>query len=115
MTYDEALCEKVDELGLSIEPGVDTTAGGEYVAYSYTRSGTLFGDDAPCLEQRNWSLVYVAPVSCDRLEMRRKISQMILELFGVWPHEDDVTDANGQRWLYEFETVGGLDDGTPGG
>lgn len=112
MTYDEKLCRGIEELGLSIEPGLDTTAEGEYVAYSYTRSGALYGDDAPCLEQRSWSVVYVAPLHCDRLEMRMAIVRLIFSIFGDWPTEDDYTDENGQRWAYQFTTIGGLECGT---
>lgn len=112
MTFDERLCRGFEELGLPIEPGLDTSTEAEYVAYSYARSGTLWGDDGPCLEQRRWSVVYAAPAACDRLETRQKIMQMIFSIFSVWPREDDVTDAAGQRWLYEFGTVGGIDVGT---
>ena len=112
MTYDERLCRAVEELGLPIEPGLDTSLEAEYAVYSYSRSGTLWGDDAPCLEQRNWNVWYGAPASCDRLEMRMKIMQMIFSIFGVWPREEDYTDENGQRWLYEFGAVGGIDVGT---
>lgn len=114
MTYDERLCRSIERLGLSIEPGLDTSAEGEYVVYTYSRSGTLWGDDAPCLEQRFWTVVYVAPVSCDRLETRFRIMQTIMDIFEVWPREDDATDDNGQRWVYEFSTIGGLDDGNAG-
>ncbi len=115
MTYDERLCREIEALGLHIEPGLDTSAEGEYVTCSYTRSGTLWGDDAPCLEQRNWSVVYVAPVSCDRLEKRMQIMQVIFSIFGAWPHEEPFADETGQRWLYDFDSIGGLDDGTDSG
>lgn len=114
MTHDERLCRGIEKLGLRIEPGLDTSAEGEYVVYAYSRNGALWGDDAPCLEQRFWTVVYVAPTSCDRLEMRIRIMQTILSLFEVWPHEDDATDETGQRWVYEFSTIGGLDDGADG-
>lgn len=112
MTYDERLCRGIEELGLTIEPGLDTSAEEEYVVYTCSRSGTLWGDDAPCLEQRFWTVVYVAPVACDRLVQRIRIMQTILSIFGAWPTEDDATDEAGQRWVYEFSTIGGIDDGT---
>ena len=114
MTYDERLCQGIESLGLHIEPGLDTSAEGEYAAYSYARNGTLWGDDAPCLEQRFWTVVYVAPVGYDRMEIRTRIMQTILGIFGAWPREEDYSDINGQRWVYEFSTIGGLDDGTSG-
>lgn len=114
MTYDDKLCLAVEKLGLHIEPGIDTSAEGEYVVYSYTRNGTLWGDDAPCLDQRRWTVVYVAPLGYDRRKERLAIMQAIFSIFSAWPDEDDYTDENGQRWVYEFDTIGGLDDGNPG-
>lgn len=111
MTFDERLCRGFDELGLPVEPGLDTSLEPEYVVYSYTRNGALWGDDGPCLEQRNWSVVYCAPIACDRLETRQKIMQMIFSIFGTWPREDDATDAACQRWVYSFDTMGGIDVG----
>lgn len=114
MNYDEKLCRAVEALGLRIEPGLDTSAEGEYLVYSYTRNGTLYGDDAPCLEQRQWTVVYVAPLTQDRLDIRMQIMQAIFSVFEAWPSEDDYADEYGQRWVYSFGTIGGLDDGSAG-
>lgn len=112
MTYDAQLKQALEELGLPVEPGLDTTATDEYCVYWYDSSGTLFGDDAPCLEHRRWTVIYVAPVGQNRLDMRNSIRWKIFGVFGVWPSEEDATDASGQRYLYEFETIGAIDDGT---
>lgn len=111
MTYDAKLYAAMSALGLPIEPNLDTSSRPEYCAYYYDSSGTLYGDDGPCLEHRRWTLVYVAPVGQNRLAMRQKIRSAIYDLFGVYPSEDDATDASGQRYLYEFETVGAISDG----
>lgn len=113
MTYEEQLVSGFAALGLSIEPGLDTSAETEYVVYGYDSEGTLYGDDGPCLEYRRWTIVYVAPISYDRREERMKIRELIQSITGVWPSEEDATDGNGQRYIYEFETFGGIDDGTP--
>lgn len=112
MNYEEQFELGFTELGLHIEPGLDTTAGTEYVAYGYGSEGTLYGDDAPCLDYRRWSVVYVAPVGYDRRDLRTKIREMIQRITGVWPSEEDITDAAGQRYIYDFETFGGIDNGT---
>lgn len=111
MSYEDRFVEAFGSLGLSIQPGLDTTAEPEYIVYGFDSAGTLFGDDGPCLEYRKWSIVYVAPVACDRREMRRCIRSLIQDITGVWPSEDDATDGSGQRYIYEFETVGGIEDG----
>lgn len=108
MTYDAKLKEALEALGLHVEAGLDTSAGSEYCVYGYDSSGTLFGDDGPCLEYRRWTVVYVAPVGQNRLAMRQNIRRAIFEVFGVWPSEEPAPDAYGQRYLYDFETVGGL-------
>ncbi|MBR2047131.1 MAG: hypothetical protein IJ960_00895 [Oscillospiraceae bacterium] len=111
MTYDEKLCRAVEKLGLTIEPGLDTSAGGEYVVYSYTRGGELWGDDAPCIEHRHWTMIYVAPLTMDRAQLRLELIQTIFDLFEAWPSEDPYSDAEVQRWVYQFDTIGGIDDG----
>lgn len=111
MTYEDKFEEAFGQLGLSIQPGLDTTADPEYVVYGYDSDGTLFGDDEPCLDHRRWTIVYVAPVAYDRRETRRLIRSVIQQITGVWPSEDDATDGNGQRYIYEFETFGVIGDG----
>lgn len=111
MTRDERFLEKIEDLGLHVEPSLDTSALSEYVVVFYNSEGTLFGDDAPCLEARYWQVIYVAPVAYDRTEIREKLRRLIYEIYEVWPREEDVTDVNGQRFLYEFSTIGGFEDG----
>lgn len=111
MTMEERLENAFWKLDLQIQPGLDTTALDEYVTYFYSSGGILHGDDAPCLEHRQWSVVYVAPLSCDRRRMRAQIRTAIQTVTGIWPREDDDTDVHGQRFVYEFETFGGIADG----
>lgn len=101
-------------LGLHVEPSMDTSAQDEYVVYAYDSEGTLYGDDVPCLDYRRWDLIYRAPVGANRLQMRKNIRYAILDIFGVWPSEDDASDATGQKYLYSFETIGGVVDGDHG-
>lgn len=114
MTYDEKLCKAVEALGLHIEPGLDTSAEGEYVVYAYTLNGTLWGDDAPCVEHCRWVVTYVAPLTCDRRDLRLRLMQAIYNTFDAWPEESGFADISGQQWMYEFDTIGVLDIGTNG-
>ena len=111
MTKEELLCQQIEALCLPIEPLVDTSADREYVVYTCDRSAALWGDDEPCIEQQNWKVIYVAPLTCDRRAVRQSVMQAIFSVFGAWPTEDDYSDENGQRWVYEFETIGGIEDG----
>ena len=111
MSIERKLELAFEELGLSLQPGLDTTASGEYMAYYYDSDGVLYGDDGPCLDHRTWTIVYAAPLAHDRREVRQAIRKAIQDITGIWPSEDDATDVNGQRFIYEFETVGGIDDG----
>ena len=108
MRIEDTLEMQFAEHGLSFQPGLDTTVSEEYLAYYYNSDGTLFGDDGPCLEHRNWTIIYVAPLAHDRRKMRQQIRAIIQAVTGVWPSEDDATDAAGQRFVYEFETFGGI-------
>lgn len=112
MTRDATFLDRIEGLGLHVEPSLDTSASGEYVVVMYNSDGTLYGDDRPCLEMRNWQVVYVAPVGYDRTDIRSRLRWLILDIYGVWPSEEDVSDANGQRFLYDFLTFGGIDDGS---
>lgn len=111
MTYDAQLYQSLSALGLPVEPILDSSVDHEYITYSYESEGTLHGDDGPCLEYRRWTVVYSAPIGYNRLDIRKQIQQAIWDLFGVWPSEDDASDVNGQRWIYEFDTVGGISCG----
>ena len=114
MTQEAKLKTAIENLGLHVEPNLDTSAGTEYLAYFYTSEGFLWGDDRPCLDRRRWTLVYVAPIGQNRIPKRLGIRQAIMDLFDAWPEEEDASDANGQRYIYTFDTVGGIDDGTDG-
>lgn len=111
MTYEDLFEDAFLDLGLRIQPGLDTTVDSEYVVYGYNSDGTLYGDDSPCLEHRRWTIVYVAPIAYDRREMRQEIRRAIRKITGTWPSEEDATDAAGQRYIYEFETFGVIDNG----
>lgn len=112
MSIEERLEQAFMLHGLPFQPDLDTTAEAEYLAYYYDSDGTLYGDDGPCLEHRNWTIVYAAPLTYDRREMRQAIRNTILAVTGVWPSEENISDGNGQRYVYEFETFGGIVDGT---
>lgn len=114
MTYDAQLCEAITALGLPIEPNLDTSTETEYLVYSYTSEGVLYGDDTPCLDRRQWALVYVAPIGFNKIATRHSIREAVFNIFGDWPIEEDDSDASGQRYIYTFETIGGIDDGEPG-
>ena len=111
MSIESKLETAFEALGLSLQPGLDTTAAGEYMAYYYDSDGVLYGDDGPCLDHKNWTVVYVAPLACDRREIRQAIRRAIQTVTGIWSSEDDATDGNGQRFVYDFETFGGIEDG----
>lgn len=112
MSRDEKFLNGIETMALHVELSLDTSAFSEYVVVMYNSDGTLHGDDRPCLEMRNWQVVYVAPVGYDRTDIRSRLRWLILDLYGVWPSEEDVSDANGQRFLYEFSTFGGIEDGS---
>lgn len=111
MTPDATIKQGLEGLGIPVEPIINTTVDHEYIAYFYESEGTLYGDDAPCLDYRRWTVVYCAPIGYNRIATRQRIRQTIKDLFGAWPAEDNATDVNGQRWIYEFDTIGGIADG----
>ena len=111
MTKDERLLEGIEELGVPVAPGLDTSALTEYAVVSYTSNGALYGDDAPCLDFRVYELVYVAPISENRTAVRDQLRSLIMGIYGDWPSEENLSDASGQRYLYSFSSYGGVDDG----
>lgn len=111
MTQEAALKEAIETLGIHVEPNLDTSVGPEYAAYFYTSEGYLWGDDRPCLDRRRWTLVYVAPHGQNRIPKRLGIRQAIMDLFDAWPEEQNASNADGQRYIYEFTTIGGIADG----
>ncbi len=109
MRLEDRLAAGLEALGLTVEPGLDTTAGKEYACYSFDTQEAMAGDDHTCLEFRQWDVFYVAPLGLDRREMRGKIRDLIQQLFGILPSEEDLTDNQfGQQYLYEFYTSGGV-------
>ena len=103
---EDRLAEAFEALGIPLQPGLDTTAEGTYAVYAYDTNSALHGDDTACLEDRAWSLVFVAPLGVDQRAVREQIRGTIRDLFGVLPSEEDVTGgAGGQQYLYEFETI----------
>lgn len=114
MTQEALLKAAIEKLGIHVEPNLDTAAGTEYAAYYYNSAGTLWGDDSPCLDYRRWTLVYVVPVGHNRITKRLGIRQAIMDLFDAWPEEEDASDVNGQRYIYTFDTIGGINNGSDG-
>ncbi len=108
---EEKLIQGIENLGLHVEPGLDTSAQGEYVVVLYSSKGVLWGDDAPTLDARDWEMVYVCPLSYNRLDIRKALRQLVFDVFDVWPSEEDVTDGSGQRFLYVFGSIEGLGNG----
>lgn len=112
MTLEDQLVERFALLGLMLQPGLDTTADGTYLVYRYDRDGALYGDDGPCLEHRQWVIVFVCPAAEDHRDDRAMIRQTVKDLFGILPPEDDATDGRQQKYIYTFETFGGMQDGS---
>ena len=108
MILEDHLVEQFAQLGLQLQPGLDTTADGTYLVYRYDSDGALFGDDGPCLDHRQWVIIFVCPAAEDHREDRAIIRQTIQKLFGVLPSEDDATDGSKQKYIYNFETFGGI-------
>ena len=109
MKQGDALCQALEGLGLSVQPGLDTSAGKAYVVYSFDTEAALPGDDMICIEQRRWSVFFVGPIGQDLRSLRNQIREVIQQLFGILPPEEDLTDNQyGQQYLYEFETIGGV-------
>lgn len=111
MTREEKLLQGIENLGLHVEPNLDTSAGDEYVVLFYNSEGTLFGDDAPCLEVRDWEMLYVCPISSNRQDVRIALRNLVYEIFDVWPTEDNASDVNGQRYVYNFKSFEGFANG----
>lgn len=104
--------EGIEALGLHVEPNLDTSGREEYVVLFCNRDGSFFGDDAPVFDALDWTVAYVCPIDCNRRETRNALRRLIFELFEIWPKEDNVTDADGQRYLYSFKSIEGIDYGT---
>lgn len=108
----ESFMDAVEAMGLHIEPTIDTSAEGEYVVIYGDRTAALFGDDGPAIEAVNWDVYYVAPIGYNRIGVRNAIRQAIFNAFNAWPRDEDVSDQNGQRYWYQFSTIGGGFTGT---
>ena len=103
---EDQLVEAFAAIGLTLQPGLDTTSEGRYAVYAYDTEGSLYGDDCIGIEYRSWVVVFVAPLAVDERSTRQQIRQIIEELFGVRPSEEDATgDTGGQKFLYAFETI----------
>ncbi len=109
MRLEDRLAAGLEALGLSVEPGLNTEADQEYVCYSFDTKEAMAGDDQICMEYRQWDVIYVAPLAVDRRTIREQIRDLIQQLFGIRPSEEDLTDNQyGQQYLYEFDTCGGV-------
>lgn len=111
MTRAEKLMDGIEDLGLHVEPNLDTSGDSEYVAIFCNRDGNFFGDDAPVFDLQDWTVVYACPIDCNRQDVKNALRRLIFDLYEVWPNEDNVTDADGQRYIYRFKAIEGIDYG----
>ena len=106
MTKEDRLVEAFAGIGLTLQPGLDTSAEGQYAVYTYDTDGSIYGDDHVILEFRSWIIVFVAPLATDQRVKRQQIRSTIEDLFEVLPSEEDATgDTGGQKFIYTFETL----------
>lgn len=108
---EEQFIVAVEALGLRIEPSVDTSAAGEYAVILRSRSGGMYGDDAPVFDVLAYDLYYVAPLSFNRTAICDQLRMLVFEHFGVHPREEDLSDATGQIYHYTFSAIGGISHG----
>ncbi len=83
----------------------------EYIVFNYTTIPADFGDDDAGHYRYLVQVHLYAPHEKNTLAYRREITRRLVSADFTRPTVAPASDANGQHYVFECETIGGVEDG----
>ena len=113
MSVEAEVKAALDVFGDPVEKSVLYAAAGERPARYYTFScdsmGDDFGDDGPGAEVWLVQVHLFAPLGENCIRRARETKRALFAAGFTWPDMTDATDTDGQHYVFECETVQGLE------
>lgn len=75
-----------------------------YFVFNYETLPCSFGDDDAPYERYLIQLHYFCPRGENTVKLRKKIKRSLVEAGFTFPSETNVSDSDGQHYVFEFET-----------
>lgn len=113
MSVEERLKAALDVFGFPVERGLlyaeASKCPEKYYTFSIGRSGDDFADDEPGAELCRVSVHLFAPLAGNLNKQIRQTKRALSAAGFTWPSQTDATDATGQHYIFECETVEGIE------
>lgn len=110
MNVNAILMEALDDL-LPTADGLYKGKATEYIVFNYTAIPADFGDDDAAHYRYLVQVHLYAPNEKNTRAYRREISSRLVAAGLTRPSITPASDSHGQHYVFECETVGGVDDG----
>lgn len=109
--YNERLCEAFSAVVPDVWEGV--YIGGDvdlYITFSYSSLGVMFANNRPTAQKRLVTATLWARRGLRVFRERREMCAAILRLCGRLPERTVATDGAWRQYIFEFETVDGVEE-----
>ena len=90
-----------------IQPDIYRGTALEYITFTYDESPDMNGDDVPDMIMYSVMVRYCCPLEENSLAKRKQIRQALASLGGTYPEVTNVTDEDGQQYVFTFEYADG--------
>jgi hypothetical protein len=97
-------------ISLPVDPTPYLGTAKEYITFDYFSNGDGFADDHPEYERYVIYVRYYAPLTTNTLSKVKLIKAALFTAGFSFPSVQDLTDKDGQYWLFQCEKVVGYGD-----
>ena len=106
-SLNELIIDALKDIVPIVQPDVYKGSELEYITFKYDESPDLAGDDSPEVIRYAVQVHYCCPLKANSLSKRRQIRRALAGLGGTYPDSVNITDDQGQEYVYSFEYADG--------
>lgn len=103
MTVDQRIKTALNGIVADIVPHIYTGTATEYITFNYTEYPLEFADNAPQTIGYSVQVHYFCPLNKNPNTIKDNIQNSLFSAGFSYPHIQDVTDEDGQHYVFETE------------
>lgn len=109
MSMNQKIIGTLSDFGFPVAPDMYVGEKETYFVFQYSTSPDNFADDEPKVERYLLQIHFYCPPGKNVLQIRTKIKQNLFAVGFSWPDEVNASDQDGQHYVFECETVEGVE------